>query len=192
MTWFGNTLCGSATQNLKSHNRSGATEGSRLHYSEAGFCAIEPAPRLCRRDPSVGARAHHTRRFGAAPPSGKQRFFVDLVAGEPSDGAQAPLSPRSAASPKPSEALPRFGLDIGRGTSGRPDGADAVRGHPRFLRESPSSSPSPACDDACRKRTGPSLHEHLLRDLAKPRRARRPARFRRGREIGRFTGSRSR
>src|SRR5687768_7264516 len=34
-----------------------------------------------------------------------------------------------------SGALARFGLDIGRGTSGWADGADAVRGHPHFLRE---------------------------------------------------------
>jgi hypothetical protein len=40
-------------------------------------------------------------------------FFVDLAAGEPGDRAPTLFSPCPAASPKPSEALPRFGLDIG-------------------------------------------------------------------------------
>jgi hypothetical protein len=35
--------------------------------------------------------------------------------------------------------------------------------------------PSSTGDDACRKRTGASLHEHLMRDLAKSRIAREPA-----------------
>ena len=42
--------------------------------------------------------------------------------------------------------------------------------------------------DACRKRTGPSLHEHLMRDLAKSRSARRPARSRCGRAGGTVHG----
>ena len=39
--------------------------------------------------------------------------------------------------PEASQALARFGLDIGRGTSGWADGADAVRGHDSFFEKTP-------------------------------------------------------
>jgi hypothetical protein len=54
-------------------------------------------------------------------------------------------------------------------------------------REKASAFPPRSCDGggACRKRTGPSLHEPLMRDLAKSRNARRPARSCRGRATGR-------
>jgi hypothetical protein len=99
------------------------------------------------------------------------------------------VQPSSGGIREAGEALPRFGLDIGRGTSGWADGADAVRGHPRFLRKAqcrraPRSCGATARGDTCRKRTVPSLHEHLMRDLAKWRRERRPARSRCGPETG--------
>jgi hypothetical protein len=42
--------------------------------------------------------------------------------------------------PQAGGALPRFGLDIGRGMSGWVDGADAVRGHENFFEENPPCS----------------------------------------------------
>jgi len=58
--------------------------------------------------------------------------------------------------PKPGEALTGFGLDIGRGTSGWADGADAVRGHENFLRDPLMLILIVSSDDARRKRTGPA------------------------------------
>ena len=68
-------------------------------------------------------------------------FFVDWVAGEPSKGAPTLFGPSPGGSPEAGGALCRFGLDIGRGTSGWADGADAVRGHENFFEGSPMPIP---------------------------------------------------
>ena len=56
----------------------------------------------------------------------------------------------------------------------------AAGGHPRFLGNTYPAIlvPSPA-PTSCRKHTGAGLHEHPMRDLAKPGPARRPGRSRR-------------
>jgi hypothetical protein len=55
-------------------------------------------------------------------------------------------------------ALPRFGLDIGRGTSGWVDGADAVWGHPRFLREASMPPERPVIRIIRLRRCRPEAH----------------------------------
>jgi hypothetical protein len=67
----------------------------------------------------------------------------------------------------------------------------AAGGHPRFLGDTYPAifvpSPTPT---SCRKRTGAGLHEHPMRDLAKPGPARRPGAF--PRRLARGYGSRDR
>jgi hypothetical protein len=82
---------------------------------------------------------------------------MDWVAGEPGDGDDA-VPPTPGGIPVASGALPRFGLDIGRGTSGRADGADAVRGHPRFLREASMPPKRPVMLNIRRRRRLPEAH----------------------------------
>jgi hypothetical protein len=60
----------------------------------------------------------------------------------------------------------------------QPDGS-AAGGHGKFFEATPHAHPpSSAGATPAEKRTGTSLHEHLMRDLVKSRSARRPARFR--------------
>jgi hypothetical protein len=92
------------------------------------------------RRPAGGARAgagRRERRGGSAagchPRFG---FFVDLAARAASGGAPT-LFGLVWRHPEAGEALPRFGLDIGRGPSGCKEGADAVRGHDNFFLRGP-------------------------------------------------------
>ena len=97
-------------------------------------------------------------------------LFVDLTAGEPSDGAPTTLFSRRSAG-CPLQVKPRVSTVVRCG-----------RGPCEIFCGDPScSSSSSAGGDACRKRTVPSLHEPLMRDLAKSQRARGPARSRRAR-----------
>ena len=75
-------------------------------------------------------------RPGAAPPA-SNRLFVDFVAGEPSEGCADAVQASFGGIPEAGGALSRFGLDIGRETSGWADGADAVRGHENFFEGTP-------------------------------------------------------
>jgi hypothetical protein len=87
------------------------------------------------------------------------------------------------------QSISSFRVGHRRRTSGWVDGAGAVRAHENFFEETPSCSfPASAGEEASRKRTRPSLHEHLMRDLANSRNARGPARSRRGRPRGKVHG----
>jgi hypothetical protein len=63
------------------------------------------------------------------PVSGFLPIWLQASRGWCADAVQ----PSFGGFPGAGKAFPRFGLDIGRGTSGCAEGADAVRGHENFL-----------------------------------------------------------
>jgi hypothetical protein len=117
----------------------------------------------------------------------QKRLFADFVAAA-ADRQPAEMSTRVHCSrPAPMQVKPRVGGSVGCG-----------RGPSAFFEGSTDAAEAPSCSssssaggDAGWRHPAPSLHEHLLRDLADSPSARRPARSRRSPARAKFTRSRS-
>jgi hypothetical protein len=126
------------------------------------FCLSGADARVSRSAPAAGGGRHAPIRSRRGPRGARASHFsefwpfVDSVAREPNDGPQTLFSRGSEGCPPQAKSGVWARSEVRQG---------AMR---FFWRVRSWSSPSSARGDACRKRTGPSLDEHLMRDPARP------------------------
>ena len=144
-----------------------------LAKSRSARTPARSPPRVVRGEGS------HDRASGEAGRPGPGRSGDDGVSRKNADGplprfhpSAVPDIPRevSCAPPRPTCGT-RCRAWRARHVSGDAVECSQIRDQPEILKEAP-----PSGGDACRNRTGPSPHEHPMRDLAEFRSARRPAR----------------